>query len=192
MKRTVVVFLALLLLIAVSGCGNLNGLMSALKSDEDICDEQMESFLSTLEAQDTKRLTALFAPKALTEAENMAETVELLYSYYQGNYRSYDNWGGTSSETTMENGFRRIEYYGTYDVTTNIGTYRFAFYYVAEDSFEEGNVGLHSIYVIKMEDDTDTQCAYRGDGLYTPGIQIGVPNTLPEESGSDAMTYGTT
>lgn len=192
MKRIVVVFLLLILLIVVSGCGNLSGLLFGMKSNADICDEQMESFLNALEAQDTKSMIALFAQNALIEAENMAETVDLLYSYYQGNYYSYDNWGATNSEKIMENGYLRIEYYGTYDVTTNMGTYRFVFHYVAEDSFDEGNVGLNSIYVIKMEDDTDMQYAYRGDGLYTPGIQIGVPNTLPEEFGNDEMTYGST
>ena len=185
MKRIVIVFVVLLLLIAVSGCGYLNDFLIDPKSGADICDEQMETFLSALEAQDRKRLIALFAPNVLTEAENMTETVDLLYAYYQGNYSSYNNWNATSSETTRENGSLRIEYYGTYDVTTNMDTYRFAFHYVVEDSFDEGNVGFNSIYVIKMEDDTVADYAYRGDGLYTPGIQIGVPNTLPEESGDN-------
>jgi hypothetical protein len=33
----------------------------------------------------------------------------------------------------------------------------------------------------EKDDDIDPQYAYRGDGLYTPGIQIGIKNTLPNE-----------
>ena len=71
--------------------------------------------------------------------------------------------------------------YGTYDVVTDVGVYRFAFLYVAADSAVVDNVGLRSVYVIKMDEDIDPQYAYRGDHTYAPGIQLGVQNNIPDE-----------
>lgn len=184
MKNMPIVCVIALLLIAVSGCTRLKSAMIASKSSTQITDEQMEALLGALETQDTESILTLFAPNALNEANNMETTVDLLYSYYQGNYRTYDNWDAANSETTKENDYLRVEYYGTYDVVTDMDAYRFAFHYVAADSADEGNVGINSIYVIKMVDDTDPRYAYRGDGRYTPGIQIGVPNSIPNEIGS--------
>ena len=31
----------------------------------------------------------------------------------------------------------------------------------------------YGLYIIRFEDDTDQNCAYRGDGAYTTGINIG-------------------
>ena len=150
-------------------------------SSETIANAQMEAFLNALESHDTKQLISLFATNALSETVNIQSSVDLLYSYYQGNCVSYNNWGATGTSETREGSHIVKEIYGTYDVTTNVGMYRYAFLYIAKDSSNPGNIGLWSVYIIKMDDDIDPQYAYRGDGLYTPGIQIGIKNTLPNE-----------
>lgn len=151
------------------------------RSNEEIANDQMEMFLKALESCDTEQLVSLFSANALLETKNIQESVDMLYSYYQGNYRSYNNWSATSSSTRREGSRIVKEIRGTYDVTTNVGIYRFAFLYIDTDSAVPDNIGLSSVYVIKMDDDIDQQRAYRGDGLYTPGIHIGVPNKLPDE-----------
>ena len=49
-------------------------------------------------------------------------------------------------------------------------------YYIAirectKDDFDNNNVGVISIYIIKSED-WDEDYIYRGDGKWTPGINI--------------------
>lgn len=151
------------------------------QSESTIANAQMDAILCALENRDAEQLTSLFAKNALSEVENFQSAVDSLFSYYQGNHTSYNNWGATNSSTEREGNHQIRKIYGTYDVTTNTGTYRFAFLYVVTDTLYPDNVGLRSVYVIKMEEDTDPQCAYRGDDLYTPGIQIGIPNKLPVE-----------
>ena len=43
--------------------------------------------------------------------------------------------------------------------------------FCAEDNYDDGNLGLYSIYIIRFED-TDTKYTYWGDGNWTPGINV--------------------
>lgn len=179
MKRLIAICIIAALMIMICGCE----VVKIMPSDEAIANAQMEAFLNALENRDTEQLISLFTANALSETENIQYSVDMLYSYYQGNYTSYNNWGGPDTSTTREGIHIGKEMHGTYDVVTDADVYRFAFLYVAVDSTVADNVGLWSVYVIKMDDDTDSQYAYRGDALYTPGIQIGIPNNLPDEEG---------
>ena len=62
--------------------------------------------------------------------------------------------------------------YSTYDVETTQDQYRFAMELILRDSADVANVGIRSLYVIRLEDDPEPQFAYRGDGEDTPGINI--------------------
>ena len=173
--------IVVILIVVFSGCGDERMFNKKEHSNEAIADAQMEKVLDSLESGDVKQLISLFAANTISETVDMRESLDMLFSYYKGNYISYNNWSATGSATTREGNHIVKEIYGTYDVTTDVGVYRFAFLYVAEDSSTPNNIGIRSIYVINMADDIDPQYAYRGDGLYTPGIHIGIPNNLPEE-----------
>ena len=41
-------------------------------------------------------------------------------------------------------------------------------------------MGIKSLYVIRFEDDTDPQMAYRGDGKNTPGVNINKRKNVPD------------
>ena len=43
------------------------------------------------------------------------------------------------------------------------------------------NIGIWSFYIIKLQDDTDPQFAYRGDDKFTPGINFNKKNVIPDE-----------
>lgn len=49
-----------------------------------------------------------------------------------------------------------------------------------QDTANIDNLGIHSLYIIKSEEDTDISFAYWGDGKDTPGINIGIKNVLPK------------
>lgn len=107
-----------------------------------------------------------------------------LFDYYGGDFVSYNNWGGPGVEETREDGYRLKEFYSTYDVKTSERTYRFAMQDVTIDIVNPDNVGIRSLYVIKMEDDTDPLFAYRGDGKNTPGINMNIKNYIPPDDES--------
>lgn len=144
--------------------------------------EVIEEILGGLERKDFEALRQLFSSNAIPHIENFNEDVNRLFEYFSGTVVSYKNpCGGAEVHIEKEDGFIKEEKYWTYDITTDECAYRIAFYEVSKDTKTPNNVGLWSIYIIKMEYDTDPEYAYRGDGEYTPGININVKNVLPEE-----------
>lgn len=105
----------------------------------------------------------------------MEEAVRALFDYYQGEMISYDDWGGANLAGGMNDdgtGRRWTALYSTYDVETTRDKYRFAMEFMLQDTADADNVGIRSLYVIRLADDPEPQHAYRGDGEDTPGINI--------------------
>ena len=118
---------------------------------------------------------SLFSQNALREAQDMEEAVRALFDYYQGEMISYDDWGGANLAGGMNDdgtGRRWTALYSTYDVETTQDKYRFAMEFMLQDTADADNVGIRSLYVIRLADDPEPQRAYRGDGEDTPGINI--------------------
>lgn len=176
MKRIFCLFIVISLVMAcLNGCG----LMLALyETDEEIEQAQMDAVLSALQEQDADALKALFCQYTLSEATNFDQTIDNLFAYFQGTVTStYSPGSHTSRE--REEGKEKRDLYLSYDVTTTDQVYRIAIHYCVTNDNAPQQEGIVSLYIIKMAEDTDPQYAYHGDGAYTPGIQIGVPNKLP-------------
>ena len=62
---------------------------------------------------------------------------------------------------------------------STVNKYRFAMEYMLLDTADADNVGIRSLYIIRLADDTDPQFAYRGDEKYTPGININKKSRIP-------------
>lgn len=62
----------------------------------------------------------------------------------------------------------------SYDVATSIRTYRFAIGWRLQDNRGASYVGIHYLYILKYEDDEYPDIGYGGDGLWTPGIHVGI------------------
>lgn len=132
-----------------------------------------EELIAALQKRDSVAVQSLFSENALCEAQNMEETVSTLLDYYQGEMIAYDDWGGANLDGGMnDDGTGRYwtAVYSTYDVETTQDQYRFAMELILRDSADVANVGIRSLYVIRLEDDPEPQFAYRGDGENTPGI----------------------
>ena len=153
-------------------------------SDNQIANARKEKVLEALQSKDESALKALFSKSAIADAKNFDDGMKSLFDYYEGDFVSYNNWGGPGVEETREDGYRLKEFYSTYDVKTSERTYRFAMQDVTIDIANPNNVGIRSLYVIKMEDDTDPLFAYRGDGQYTPGINMNIKNYIPPDDES--------
>ena len=135
--------------------------------------KRFEKILNAIQNKDMATLKLLFSKKALTEVEDFDAMANDLFDFFQGDFVSYDDWdGAVAGEGLREEGKEWYTIQPTYDVKTSEQEYRFAFKEFTTNEFEPDKVGIWSLYVIKKEDDTDPEVAYRGDGEWTPGIII--------------------
>ena len=143
-------------------------------------EEPVIELLDVLEHDNTEGLREMFAKNAIATIKTLDDDMKEVFQYYSGKLVSFTNPCGAADESySSENGHTKVEKYWTYDVTTSECKYRMTFYEVAEDTKIPENIGIWSISIIKMVDDTDPEYAYWGDGNFTPGINIGIKNLLP-------------
>ena len=174
MKRiTAVLLLAALLIACLNGCGLM---LASFETGEEI----MDAVLSALQEQDKEALRGLFSEYTLSETKGFDRTIEDLFAYYQGKVVSVHDWGTHTSEERDED-MRKHDLYLSYDITTSDQVYRFAVHYCAMNDYAPEQEGICSLYIIKMEEDTDPQRAYRGGHIYAPGIYIGIPDAPLDE-----------
>lgn len=141
---------------------------------------KIDNILDALQRRDEEDIKTMFSVNAVERIDDFDKTIKELFEYFQGHVVSYeDPCGGPEEQTEINDGHKKEERYWTYDVKTSVNQYRIAFYEVSCDTENTYNVGIWSLYIIELEKDTDPQFAYRGDGMYTTGIHIGVRNVLP-------------
>ena len=144
--------------------------------DQKIANDKFEKILESIQSKNEDMMISVFSKESLKKIGSLDESVNALFDYFNGTVESYDDWVGPFVETTKENDQTIQIMEATYDVKTTECTYRFAIRYLSEDTENANNIGVQSLYVIKMEDDIGPEYAYWGDGKFTSGIHIGVPN----------------
>ena len=155
--------------------------------DQSDANAKMDKILVAIKKKDNDALKAMFSKKAVAESKDIDQSIVELFDFFQGEFVSYNDWSGPMAEGGINDdgtGRNWKELYSSYDVDTSKQKYRFAIQDVVQDTADEDNVGIHSLYIIKMEDDTDPQFGYRGDGKDTPGINFNIKNVLPKEDDS--------
>lgn len=125
-----------------------------------------------VEERDTDLIEDLFAINAIQQKEDFNEELNALLSYVRGDY-VWNNMH-TPSGFYEEN---KTTYIIEYDVETTAKVYCIAIKWCTEDKENENNVGIWSLYINEYEgDDYFEDHTYVGDGLWTDGINIGIPN----------------
>ncbi len=149
-------------LILLSGC--------SYDTDNDIASKNLEKLLTAIENEDYEGITALFAPNIKNNIEDFSESMNTLILYYEGEQSSVDNWG-LGATYDVNNGIE-IKYLNmSYDITTTENKYRMGIIWYIQDTGDENNVGIWSLYVLKFEDDIMQDYAYRSEG--ENGIHVG-------------------
>lgn len=170
--------LALLVIMMFFSSCSLGGLEldkkgSFFQDDRAKANNSFERVLNAIQNKDAIALKSLFSNESLKDVEDFDTIANDLFEFFQGDFVSYDDWGGTvAGDGLKEDGQEWYTIQPTYDVKTSEQEYRFAFKEFTVNEFEPDKVGIWSLYVIKKVDDTDPKCAYRGDGKWTPGINI--------------------
>lgn len=160
----------LLISIILSSCAN----SSLFMSDSQRIDTQFNQVLTALENGDREGLKMLFSPRSVEQSQNFNKNMDLLFGYYAGGNATYEDDGPLVAEKSQDYGIERKVIEKSYDVTTDVDTYRFAIRFVVVDDTDADSVGIWSLYVIKRLDDTKPNMTYWGDGKNTPGINIGI------------------
>ena len=143
------------------------------RNDKQIANERFEALIDAIQTHNSDAVKAVFSNNVLREAENIDDSIQELFGYFQGNLLSYNEWAGPDVSAKKDNGNYWKSYDCAYDFETSKDKYRLAMEIITVDTADADNVGIRSLYIIRFEDDTDQNCAYRGDGAYTPGINIG-------------------
>ena len=110
---------------------------------------------------------------SLKDSHNIENTIENLFSYIDGNIKSYnwsDDMGGPIADTNYEQGEKNIELKSWFDVITDEEKYVFFILYYPIDEFDEDNIGIYSLRVVKQTD-KDIHLTYWQD-MKTPGIYL--------------------
>ena len=141
-------------------------------NDNALANENFASFIEFLDVRDQVGLESLFAPGKISDQLVFQEDCSVLFSYFLGDYVSHEAWG-LGTDYSRESGIAYRSHNMSYDVATTESVYRMAFLWYVVDEREEDNVGLWSFYIIRYDDDPNQSYSYGGDGLWTPGINIG-------------------
>ena len=176
MRRIYLICMIIILSLLLASCslgGNNSRRNFLMKDDSSVANDKFSELIDAIQTQDINTLKSLFSKNALKEAENLDESIRHLFDYFQGELVSYNNWGGPGVKAEMEYGDYQEVYDATYDFETAQDKYRLWMEIITVDTTDADNVGIRSLYIIRFEDDTRTDFAYRGDGEHTPGINIG-------------------
>ncbi len=171
-KCFLAILIALVLLFSSVGMAACIPMGFFIDSDEDDALHKLETFLNRLQDGDKEGIKELFAPNAIAGLLGFDESLDALFEYYDGEILSYTK-NGLITDRDKDSGIERKWYVKSSDVTTTTDVFRMAFYWCAKDTGDKGNVGITSFYILKFDDDPHPTYSYGGDGLRTPGINIG-------------------
>lgn len=171
-KMTLLILIASIVLCSCSAGGN----MGIIDNDSSIAQKEIEQILDAIQYKDESALSSLFSKNTLGNVNAFDESVVALFDYFEGTVESYDDGAGPFVETKNEDNhsFQLME--SSFIVKTTKSEYRFAIQFITQDTATPDNIGIQSLYIIKIDDDVNLEYAYWGDGKFTPGISIGVQN----------------
>lgn len=146
-----------------------------LKTDTEAYDYANE-FLHFAQDKDTDSMKKMFAPNAIDEIgeQELTEMLDDFVKYFQAESFTLEMNIGPATSESIDHGKRSKELRGPLEISTNKGDFRFAIKCVAYDDWDEGNVGIWSIYIIAREKDTDQEHPYIGDKNYLSGIYFDI------------------
>ena len=121
-------------------------------SDETISYNQIEMLIEHIENRDKEKIMAMFSKHALSLALNFDESIEYLFSTYEGNAQIIEIDGGIIVSESKEYGKVNKDVKSWYNIKTSENDYSFFFIDCIKDTTNSDNIGLYSLRVVKSED----------------------------------------
>lgn len=170
MKRITLLILAMgFIMLTLTSCSA----DSFLISDEIRAEATLEKIVNAVNNNDAEALVSLFSNNVLAEKPDLLNSANEFIEFIDGEIFAYTDSAenGVFSSTEFEYGKRRKEIQPSFSVETTAGKYHIAILECLIDDYDEANVGVTSIYIINAEN-RHNDYVYRGDGNWTPGINI--------------------
>mgnify|MGYP004658863227 FL=1 len=133
-------------------------------------DALITELLSYMENQDQAAFLAQFAPNVISDPDMLEQQCNDLFQFFSGTVES-QTWKGAQNSASKKLDEYHSETKVYYDIVTTEDHYRIAMNFCAEDNYDDGNLGLYSIYIIRFEN-TDPNHSYGGDSNWVPGINV--------------------
>ncbi|MCH3976545.1 MAG: DUF5104 domain-containing protein [Bacilli bacterium] len=145
------------------------------ENDSEIAEKNLEKLLTAMQSEDINQVKELFANNISTEIDDFDSSALELLNYYDGIFDAYTT-GGLGTEVDRDSGIEKKWFNMSYDITTTEDKYRIAMIWYIQDSNDTENIGIWSLYILRFSEDEYPEMSYGGDGLWTNGIHVGVPN----------------
>ncbi len=148
--------------------------MVLYESNESSADKTFAEVLDAVRSEDPSAITQLFSDEAKSTSSSLEEDADSFIKFIEGDIVSFSNAAesGVGSDGNVEGGKTRKDINASFSVETTEKTYYIAIKECVKDDFKRSNVGILSVYIIEASAWTD-EYVYRGDGEWTPGINIG-------------------
>lgn len=141
-----------------------------MQNDKDIINPYFEKFVTGVNNHDAQMLCSLFAVSVSSNTSSLMEQIESSFSYFPESLLITTSARGVHSSSVM-NGTRCTEIDARFTVEANGQVFYAAMKICSEDTANSENIGIVSIYFINAED-YHGDVYYRGDGKWTPGINL--------------------
>ena len=135
-----------------------------------------DAFLGLALKKDITAMKELFAPNAISEIgeDQLAIMLEEFVDYFEANSYTLEMPIGPNTSQRWDHGMKSKELKGPLEIITDKNEYRLAIKCTSCDDWDNGNIGIWSIYIIEKSKDTDLEHPYIGDKKYRTGIYINV------------------
>jgi hypothetical protein len=140
--------------------------------DEKIADKTFNKIIAAVESNDNLEMVNIFSNTVKNDV-NLSQSVTGFYDFIDGDIVSFSSASeaGVGTDYQKEKGKKKKEIQSAFCITTTENTYYIAIKECVKDEFDDNNIGVVSIYIIKSNDWKEDYI-YRGDGKWTPGINI--------------------
>ncbi len=173
MKKFFLISLIILLSLVFVSCTYVYNKNSLFEDDNQIADKTFEKIIDTIKAKNSKQLEDLFSENTIISSDNFKAQTTNFIKFIEGDIVSYtpseDN--GVFAESKIDYGKVKKIIQPCFTLYTTKKTYHIAIYQCIRDDSNENNVGIISIYIIDSKYYNEPY-VYRGDGKWTPGINI--------------------
>ena len=162
--------LLIVLVLFLTSCDNM-GIFN--EDDSMIANNTFERLINKIKANDSRGIKSLFSQTVQDTTSDLEENCVDLIQFMQGDIVSISDAadGGMRVDCKTEKGKIVKTIVSTCTCETDLHKYYVAMKECTKDDFDQDNIGLLSIYIIKSEDWKEDY-VYRGDGKWTPGIHI--------------------
>lgn len=166
MKRITVIFILFVLFFSFSSCVFSN-ILTYPGSDDKLMRECADRLFNAVKSNDRESVKSSFSPDVSIDEDS----VDKLFSYIKGNIISWKEDGSPVCYDSSGEYGRIKELIFRYSLTTDSEEFMVYFYDVPVDTSKEGNKGIHSLMIIRKDEESKLTGNIE-DRAKTPGITI--------------------